>query len=134
MRRRFQQHDLADHRMSPWPYDQFHRLRGVAQPSEVQHYGARRHGSESEPAVVRGQDGVDHSRVAYQHDLDLTQRAARIIDDGALELVKRNRRGRRRLSCESRTGKDCLSQLATTLPDSELKNSIQSFVKKHKND
>ncbi|MDP3279713.1 MAG: DUF721 domain-containing protein [Nitrosomonas sp.] len=34
----------------------------------------------------------------------------------------------------SQTGKDCLSRLATTLPDSELKNTIQSFVKKHKND
>lgn len=34
----------------------------------------------------------------------------------------------------SQTGKDCLSQLATTLPDSDLKNTIQSFVKKHKND
>ena len=34
----------------------------------------------------------------------------------------------------SQAGKDCLSQLATTLPDSELKNTIQSFVKKHKND
>jgi len=34
----------------------------------------------------------------------------------------------------SQTGKDCLSQLATTLPDSELKNTIQLFLKKHKND
>ncbi len=34
----------------------------------------------------------------------------------------------------SQTGKDCLSQLATTLPDSELKNTIKSFLKKHKNE
>ncbi len=34
----------------------------------------------------------------------------------------------------SQTGKDCLSQLATTLPDSELKNTIQLFLKKHKNE
>lgn len=31
----------------------------------------------------------------------------------------------------SQTGKDCLNQLATTLPDSELKSTIQSFLKKH---
>lgn len=34
----------------------------------------------------------------------------------------------------SQTGKDCLSQLAATLPDSELKNTIQLFLKKHRND
>ncbi len=34
----------------------------------------------------------------------------------------------------SQAGKNCLSQLATTLPDSELKNTIQLFVKKHIND
>jgi hypothetical protein len=34
----------------------------------------------------------------------------------------------------SQTGKDCLNQLATTLSDSELKNAIQSFLKKHQND
>ena len=33
----------------------------------------------------------------------------------------------------SQTGKDCLSQLVTTLPESELKNSIQLFLKKHPN-
>lgn len=33
----------------------------------------------------------------------------------------------------SQTGKDCLSQLAATLPDSELKNTIQSFLRKHQN-
>ena len=31
----------------------------------------------------------------------------------------------------SATGKKCLIQLAATLPDSELKSTIQSFVKKH---
>ncbi|TXI28435.1 MAG: DUF721 domain-containing protein [Nitrosomonas oligotropha] len=34
----------------------------------------------------------------------------------------------------SASGKACLNQLAATLPDSELKNTIQSFVKKHQND
>ncbi len=34
----------------------------------------------------------------------------------------------------SQTGKDCLSQLAATLPDSELRNTIQCFVKKHQDD
>ncbi|MBS0497174.1 MAG: DUF721 domain-containing protein [Proteobacteria bacterium] len=34
----------------------------------------------------------------------------------------------------SQTGKTCLNQLAATLADSELKNAIQSFVKKHPND
>jgi hypothetical protein len=34
----------------------------------------------------------------------------------------------------SASGKTCLNQLAATLPDSELKNTIQSFVKKHQND
>ena len=34
----------------------------------------------------------------------------------------------------SRAGKDCLNQLAATLPDSELKNTIQCFVRKHQND
>lgn len=34
----------------------------------------------------------------------------------------------------SQAGKNCLSQLAATLPDSELKNAIQSFVSKHPND
>ena len=34
----------------------------------------------------------------------------------------------------SQTGKDCLSQLATTLPESDLKNTIQLFLKKHQND
>ncbi len=34
----------------------------------------------------------------------------------------------------SKTGKDCLSHLAITLPDSELKKTIQLFLKKHKND
>jgi len=33
----------------------------------------------------------------------------------------------------SQTGKDCLSQFAATLPDSELKNTIHSFLKKHQN-
>ena len=34
----------------------------------------------------------------------------------------------------SASGKECLNQLAATLPDSELKSTIQSFVKKHQND
>ena len=34
----------------------------------------------------------------------------------------------------SPVGKDSLSQLAATLPDSELKNTIQCFVRKHQND
>lgn len=34
----------------------------------------------------------------------------------------------------SPAGKDSLSQLAATLPDSELKNTIQCFVRKHQND
>lgn len=34
----------------------------------------------------------------------------------------------------SQTGKDCLSQLAATLPNSELKNTIQLFLNKHQND
>ncbi|MXS84157.1 DUF721 domain-containing protein [Nitrosomonas oligotropha] len=34
----------------------------------------------------------------------------------------------------SASGKACLNQLAATLPDSELKNTIQSFVKKHQDD
>ena len=34
----------------------------------------------------------------------------------------------------SQTGKACLKQLAATLADSELKNTIQSFVKKHSSD
>jgi len=31
----------------------------------------------------------------------------------------------------SQTGKDCLSQLATVLPNSELKDTIQLFLEKH---
>lgn len=34
----------------------------------------------------------------------------------------------------SQTGKNCLNQLAATLPDSELKNAIRSFVSKHPHD
>ncbi|WP_293007602.1 DciA family protein [Nitrosomonas sp.] len=34
----------------------------------------------------------------------------------------------------SQIGKECLSQLATTMPDSELRNTIQLFVGKHQND
>lgn len=34
----------------------------------------------------------------------------------------------------SQTGKECLSKLAATMPDSELKHTIQFFVKKHQND
>ncbi len=34
----------------------------------------------------------------------------------------------------SKTGKECLSQLATTLPSSELKSTIQSFLQKHRDD
>ena len=34
----------------------------------------------------------------------------------------------------SQTGKDCLNQLAATLSDSELKNAIQSFIRKHQKD
>ena len=34
----------------------------------------------------------------------------------------------------SSRGKECLKQLAATLPDSELKSTIQSFIKKHQND
>ena len=34
----------------------------------------------------------------------------------------------------SQTGQDCLSQLAATLPDSELKSTIQLFLRKHQND
>ncbi len=34
----------------------------------------------------------------------------------------------------SQTGKDCLNQLATTLPQSELKDTIKLFLKKHQND
>ncbi len=34
----------------------------------------------------------------------------------------------------SRTGKACLSQLAATLADSELKDTIQSFIKKYRSD
>ncbi|WP_295624639.1 DciA family protein [uncultured Nitrosomonas sp.] len=34
----------------------------------------------------------------------------------------------------SQTGKKCLTQLAATMPDSELRNTIQLFVGKHQND
>lgn len=34
----------------------------------------------------------------------------------------------------SQTGKDCLNQLAATLSDSELRNAIQSFIRKHQED
>ena len=34
----------------------------------------------------------------------------------------------------SQTGKACLNQLTATLADSELRNAIQSFIKKHQGD
>lgn len=34
----------------------------------------------------------------------------------------------------SQTGKNCLTQLAATLPDCELKNTLQCFVRKHQNE
>ncbi len=34
----------------------------------------------------------------------------------------------------SQTGKECLSQLAATMPDSELRNTLELFVEKHQND
>ena len=34
----------------------------------------------------------------------------------------------------SQTGKDCLRQLAATLPNSEFKNTINSFLNKHQTD
>lgn len=34
----------------------------------------------------------------------------------------------------SQTGRDCLNQLAATLPHSELKDTITLFLKKHQND
>lgn len=44
--------------------------------------------------------------------------------------IEKQEHNKRKLKL-SQTGKECLTQLAATMPDSELKKTIQFFVKKH---
>lgn len=49
------------------------------------------------------------------------------------KITTNHKHARKKLKL-SQTGKTCLNQLAATLADSELKNTIRSFVEKHSSD